>query len=88
MPSCNEGDDDLNAAMDSAKVFFNNGSLTYLPENELKIIIFSDAFSGFTCGPPDNFTNCSQISPYTAIDALKSSPFNAEVTVIGAITEF
>ncbi len=81
---CPSGGDDLNAAMEGAIALMNSGSLSHIEENELELVIFSDAFTGLECEGPGAFVNCSQIDPYTGIDALKSAPFNASVTVIGA----
>ena len=84
---CPSGGDDLNAAMTSARELMTNGTLAHLPENELEVVIFSDAFTGLECEGPGAFVNCSQIDPYTGIDALKSAPFNASVTVVGATSQ-
>ena len=87
MQPCPSGGDDLNAAMDSARVFINDGRLDHIQDNSLEIVIFSDAFTGLECEGPGAFVNCSQIDPFTAIDALKAEPFNAEVTVVGATVQ-
>ena len=77
--NCNEGGDDLNAAMGSLLGYISDGTLTINPENKLSIAIFTDAF-GFdeTC----TFVNCSVIRPFDNIDSLKSG-YGANVTVIG-----
>ena len=84
---CPSGGDDLNAAIDSARVFIDDGRLDHIQDNELEIVIFSDAFTGLECEGPGAFVNCSQIDPFTAIDALKGQPYNANVTVVGATVQ-
>ena len=84
---CPSGGDDLNSAMNSARELMTNGTLGHLSENGLEIVIFSDAFTGLECEGPGAFVNCSQIEPYDGIDALKASPFDASVTVVGATVQ-
>ena len=79
-----DGGDDLNAAMDSILRFLEGPELSNDPNNNLSIVIFTDA-SG-TSDPPCAFDNCSTVRPYTAIDSIKSR-FNASVTVVGASDE-
>lgn len=76
---CASGGDDLNFAMGRVIQFFNNGMLNRNPDNELRIVIFTDAFGQSTCNSP----NCSVILPTTNIDILKSSPYGAKVAVVG-----
>ena len=76
---CNEGGDDLNAAMGALDSLITVGTLDVGPANKLSVVIFTDAFSFDTeC----SFVNCSVIRPYDNIDKLKAD-YSAQVTVVG-----
>lgn len=80
---CAFGGDDLNFAMGRIIQYFNNGSLNRDTANDLRIVIFTDAFGEVSCSN----SNCSVILPTTNIDILKSSPFDAKVAVVGVSSQ-
>jgi|GEM_PF-2308708 len=74
------GGDDLNAAMDSVIMYIGDGTLAHDTDNNLHIVIFTDAFDGASsCTQPF----CSVLRPFTNIGTLKTT-YGADVTVVGA----
>ncbi|MEL6122844.1 MAG: HYR domain-containing protein, partial [Bacteroidota bacterium] len=81
---CTEGGgDDLNNAIGDIIDFIEDGDLSRNPNNDLQLVIFTDAF-GFS--PNCDFINCSVIRPFNNIDFLKTQ-FGAQVTVVGASSQ-
>jgi hypothetical protein len=78
------GGDDLNSAIGSIIGYFQNSTLTLNNENNLTVVIFTDAY-GDEVGPC-SYTNCSAIRPYTNIDLLKAN-YGASVAVVGVEPE-
>ena len=77
------GGDDLNYAVGEVITFIGDGTLDHDTKNNLKLVIFTDAFDGSpTCGLP----NCSVLKPFTNIDILKST-YSASVTVVGVLPQ-
>ncbi len=77
---CNGGGgDDLNSAIGDLITYLGNGTLNHNTDNNLRLVIFTDAFDGAaSCGQP----NCSILRPFTNIDLLKNT-YDANVTVVG-----
>ena len=76
--ACTDGGDDLNNALGEIIQMMGNGMLQRNLNNNLELIIFSDAFSETFCGT----SNCSVTLPLTNADSLKRD-LGASITVVG-----
>lgn len=77
------GGDDLNNAIGDIMTFLEDGSLNRDPNNNLGLVILTDAF-GFDTNCPQ--PNCSLILPTTNIDAMKAN-YDIDVSVVGVSSQ-
>jgi len=77
--NCNDGGDDLNFAMGELIQNIEDGSIQRNPNNNLSIVVLTDAFNIDDCATNPN---CSVSLPTTNVDTLKSR-YGASVTVVG-----